>query len=100
LDGRAWPSRFNRFNGFLLLIAAAALLILVPAAALSQEPVTNRVTFSARFSLNIRAKFQDVGNGLHISSLPRRNPDGSLYHYDDGYLLTDVSGNLGGQSWN
>src|SRR6266850_1931008 len=80
------------------LIVAAALIVVVPAALLADEPVTNRFTFSARFSLNIKAKFQNVGSVLPAS--PRTTPDGANYNYDDGYVLTDVSGNFGGQTWN
>src|SRR5437773_209958 len=87
--------RPNRFNGFFTLILA--LLFLAPAV-LAADPITNRFTFSARFSLNIKAKFQDVGSVLPAA--PRLTPDGANYNYDDGYILTDVSGNFGGQTWN
>ncbi len=96
----------NRFNGFFqfsdllhsIFSLAAALILLAPAALLADDPVTNRFTFSARFSLNIKAKFQDVGTVLPAA--PRLTPDGLNYNYDDGYVLTDGSGNFGGQTWN
>src|SRR5207248_6705068 len=39
-----------------------------------------------------------------LASLPqpassRLTPRGDRYNYDDGYLLTDTSGNYGGQTW-
>ena len=80
------------------LLLAAALIILVPVVAGASDPVTNRFTFSGRFSLNIKAKFQDVGRVLPAP--PRTTPDGANYNYDDGYVLTDSSGNFGGQTWN
>src|SRR5882724_12530388 len=57
---------------------------------------TNRVTLSLRFGLNISAKFTGVG-----ASFPGSAPgngrftlDGDPYNYDDGYVLTDSSGNF------
>ena len=64
---------------------------------------TNRITLSLRFGLNISGKFKGVGSSF-TSGAPlaagRHTPDGSAYNYDDGYVLTDVSGNFGGQTWN
>jgi hypothetical protein len=54
---------------------------------------TNRFTLSVRFGLNINAKFKGIGGSLN----PAKNPNGQ---YDDGYVLTDVSGNAGNQTWN
>jgi len=54
---------------------------------------TNRVSLSVRFGLNISAKFKGVGGSLN----PSMNGHG---RYDDGYVLNDVSGNAGGQTWN
>jgi hypothetical protein len=51
---------------------------------------TNRFTLSLRFGLNIDVKFKGVGG----SAL---NANG---RYNNGYVLTDVSGNAGGQTWN
>ena len=49
---------------------------------------TNRVTLSLRFGLNISGKFKGTGGIL-----------GGAGHYVDGYVLTDVSGNAGNQTW-
>ena len=49
---------------------------------------TNRVTLSLRFGLNISGKFKGIGGSL-----------GGAGHYTDGYVLTDVSGNAGNQTW-
>src|SRR5262249_7505816 len=63
-----------------------------------QDADTNRLTLSARFGFNISAKFKG------LSTLPppinsRTTPRGDAYNYDDGYVLTDISENFGGQSW-
>lgn len=70
-------------------------------AARAEEVVTNRLTASLRFGFNIKARF--TGN---IGTLPpppfgvtRTTPNGDNYNYDDGYVLTDVSDNYGGQTW-
>jgi len=54
---------------------------------------TNRFTLSVRFGLNIDAKFSGVGGSLN----PSFNNTGG--RYDNGYVLTDVSGNAGNQTW-
>jgi hypothetical protein len=54
----------------------------------------DRISVSLRFGLNIHSKFEGIGN----SSI-RRTPEGDAYNYDDGYVLTDDSGNFGGQTW-
>ncbi len=63
---------------------------------------TNRVTLSLRFGLNITGKFKGVGSSFG-SGVPlaagRHTPNGDAYNYDNGYVLTDISGNAGGQSW-
>jgi hypothetical protein len=63
---------------------------------------TNRLTLSLRFGLNISGKFKEVGRSFS-SGTPlaagRRTPNGDTYNYDNGYVLTDNSGNYGGQSW-
>ena len=58
----------------------------------------DRFSLNARFGLNISAKFKRAS--MPLTALPRTSPDGSRYNYDDGYVLTDVSGNYGGQTWN
>jgi len=63
---------------------------------------TNRVTLSLRFGLNISGKFKGLGSSF-ASGAPlaagRRTPNGDAYNYDNGYVLTDVSGNAGGMTW-
>ena len=63
---------------------------------------TNRVTLSLRFGLNITGKFKGIGGSLNPLAPPgngRRTSRGDAYNYDDGYVLTDISGNVGKQSW-
>jgi len=57
----------------------------------------NHFTFSPRAAFNIGAKFMDIGT-LSLSPT-RKTPNGNTYNYDNGYVLTDVSGNAGGQTW-
>jgi hypothetical protein len=59
----------------------------------------NRFSFNARFGLNISAKFKRA-RSMSLTAPPRTTPDGNRYNYDDGYVLTDISGNAGGQTWN
>ena len=73
-------------------------VLLAPAAVRAEEFVTNRLTFSARFGFNISAKFKGATT-LPLPANTRTTPRGDLYNYDDGYALTDSSGNLGGQTW-
>jgi hypothetical protein len=64
--------------------------------------VTNRFTLSVRFALNIDAKFSGIGGSLNPSAhipINRKTPSGDNYNYDNGYVLTDISGNAGNQSW-
>jgi hypothetical protein len=58
----------------------------------------DRLSLNERFGLNISAKFKRASRSL--TAPPRTTPDGNRYNYDDGYVLTDVSGNYGGQTWN
>src|SRR5436190_316861 len=83
----------NRF----IWVGVAAMMSL--SAAHAAETVTNRLSASVRFGLNISAKFR--GNvGTVPPGAPRTTPDGNPYNYDDGYVLPDVSGGAGGQTWN
>jgi hypothetical protein len=64
---------------------------------------TNRLTASIRFGMNISGKFKNPGGSLnpHVKAPnPRHTPDGDAYNYDDGYVLTDNTGNVGHQTWN
>jgi len=67
-------------------------------AACAEEIVTNRLTASLRFGLNISARFKG-SVGTLAPGLTRTTPNGDAYNYDDGYVHTDVSGNEGGQTW-
>jgi len=64
---------------------------------------TNRVTLSLRFGLNINGRFKGGAGPLSAFAMPaaggRRTPNGDAYNYDNGYVLTDISGNAGGQTW-
>src|ERR1035438_2230717 len=65
---------------------------------------TNRVTLSLRFGLNIKGRFKGglsgANSGFNLTSpSTRRTPNGDPYNYDNGYVLTDISGNAGGMSW-
>jgi len=64
---------------------------------------TNRVTLSLRYGMNITGRFRGPASIKFPTSFPvagnRRTPNGDLYNYDDGYVLTDISGNAGGQTW-
>lgn len=77
---------------------AALLLFAITAAAQSDDEAyghsTNRFKLSLQLGLNIKASFKGIGGSLN----PALN--NSPGHYDDGYVLTDISGNAGGQSWN
>jgi hypothetical protein len=78
------------------LIAAG---LFMPGVAKAQlGPVTNRLTFSARFGLNISARFSGV-NPVAIPAPSRTTPDGGVYNYDNGYVLPDVSGSGDGYTW-
>src|SRR5471032_843290 len=59
---------------------------------------TNRITLSLRFGLNIHSKFKGIGSSFASGSAAaagsRRTPNGDLYNYDDGYVLTDSTGNF------
>jgi hypothetical protein len=65
---------------------------------------TNRVTLSLRYGLNMNGRFKGGRPGAAAAfALPsagaRRTPEGDLYNYDNGYVLTDISGNAGNQTW-
>jgi len=96
-------------NHYHWAIKTAALLIVAGNASAQSDPgnviyqdATNRVSLSFRYGLNINAHFKGIGGSLNPASAKpgkRMTPDGDKYNYDDGYVLTDVSGNAGGQSW-
>src|SRR5258708_4314181 len=80
------------------LLALLAASVLAPGLAAAQNDATNRLTLSARFGFNIPVRFNGLAS-LPAPTLARRTPRGDAYNYDDGYVLTDISGNLGGQTW-
>ncbi|TAK94613.1 MAG: hypothetical protein EPO07_16465, partial [Verrucomicrobia bacterium] len=80
------------------LLLAVAIAVL-PAAVRAEEYVTNRLSASARLGFNMSARFRGTTVGLPLSGTPRVAPHGENYNYDDGYVLTDTSGNYGGQTW-
>jgi hypothetical protein len=90
----------------LLIQLTGALLFASVASAQSQQDdqrnSTNHLSLSLRFGMGISAKFKGIGGGLQPGTPAangRRTPDGDAYNYDDGYVLTDVSGNFGNQTW-
>jgi hypothetical protein len=72
---------------------------LAASSALAEQDVTNHLSLSARFGFNISAKFKGVSGLSSPAGASRTTPHGDAYNYDDGYILTDTSGNFGGQSW-
>src|SRR5437660_2085026 len=73
-------------------------VLLSASAGAQAENLTNQLTLSARVGFNISARFKGFST-LAAPSSTRRTPQGDLYNYDDGYVLTDNSGNFGGQTW-
>jgi hypothetical protein len=88
-----------------LIVRAAGLCLFAVTAAVQAGDVlysdpTNRVTLSLQFALNIRADFRGIGGNVNsLTGNGRTTPNGDAYNYDNGYVLTDISGNAGGQSW-
>jgi hypothetical protein len=85
------------FLGLIVLLAAGS-----GSGSAAESTATNLNLFqlSGRIGFNISGKFSGQGNGLFTGTpTPRFTPDGDPYNYDDGYLLTDSSGNMGGQTW-
>jgi hypothetical protein len=84
--------------------AAGLCLLAVTAAAQSDNIIysdsTNRVTLSLQFGLNINASFHGFGGNFNsLTGSGRTTPNGDAYNYNNGYVLTDISGNAGGQGW-
>jgi len=55
----------------------------------------NRFGLSYRMGFNAPVSFSKLG-GFPALSVPRYTPDGDRYNYDNGYVLTDSSGNAMG----
>lgn len=91
------------------MLPVAGSLVFAAAAHAQQPPPhleryldsTNRITGSLRFGLNISGKFKGTGSSLNPNAPAsgRRTAKGDPYNYDDGYVLTDASGNAGHQTW-
>ena len=79
-------------------VLAFAILSIATLSCGAQEYVTNRLTFSGRFGVGMSARFKSIKTPILQSQ--RTTPDGSKYNYDDGYVLSDVSKNAGGKTWN
>lgn len=82
-------------------LALAILAISTMVAGAAEQTDTNRLNrfaFSARLGFNVTAKFKNLGR-LSLTPTARTTPNGDAYNYDDGYVLTDVSGNFGNQTW-
>ena len=75
----------------LALVIGALPVGMAGAAEQSDTNRLNRFAFSARLGFNVTAKFKNLGK-LSLAPLPRTTPNGDAYNYDDGYVLTDVSG--------
>jgi hypothetical protein len=58
---------------------------------------TNRVSVSTRYGYHIKGSFNHNASPVSTGA-PRFTLDGDLYNYDDGFVLTDISGNYGGRT--
>jgi hypothetical protein len=93
----------TRYNLVALTVALCGITL---SAVAQNDIVTNRLSFSARLGFNISARFKGItASPVGIPATPRSTPsqpgrpDGDPYNYDDGFVLTDVSDNYGGQTW-
>ena len=75
-----------------------ATVLLAPAAQAQLAPA-NGLTLSARLGFNVSTRFKGNTTDLPTFAPTRLTPNGDAYNYDDGYVLTDSSGNFGGQTW-
>jgi hypothetical protein len=82
---------------FICLSLISAGLMLRRAGAVEIE--TNRLSLSARLGFNVSVHFHGLTTLPAPPAPSRTNPRGDSYNYDDGYVLTDISGNAGGQTW-
>ncbi|HWF18136.1 MAG TPA: hypothetical protein VG754_02670 [Verrucomicrobiae bacterium] len=83
-------------------LAAAPFALLAPKTAFAQDDGSttnlNHFRLSARVGFNITGRFKNLGS-LTLTPSGRTTPNGDPYNYDNGYVLTDVSGSAGGQTW-
>src|SRR5215467_50644 len=63
------------------------------------EIETNRLSLSARLGFNVSVRFHGLTTLPTPPAPSRMTLRGDTYNYDDGYVLTDISGNAGGQTW-
>ena len=119
-------ARRQRQRRFRVKVAPAAIAVLAAAAIAKGQSSTNAPEFAPayehnppaglmtidppetgplnRFRLTARTMFNFTGgftsSGGAILNSGQRTPDGNPYNYNDGYVLTDISGNAGGLTWN
>jgi hypothetical protein len=77
------------------------LILALSAASLTgsaDEAGPNQFTIAGRAAFGIKARFGSV-NLATLSASTRTTPSGDPYNYDDGYVLTDSTGNFLGQTW-
>jgi hypothetical protein len=89
---------FMKRNQLISASLVAAGLLAPHLAMAQQNPATNRLTFSARFALNVSAKFTGT-TPILLPTPSRTAPHGENYNYDDGYVLPDISGSGDGTTW-
>jgi hypothetical protein len=58
----------------------------------------NRVNFTPRSGFNVSGRFGS-GAVLPSAGTPRTTGRGDRFNYDDGYVLPDATGGVGGQTW-
>jgi hypothetical protein len=87
---------FNQRLALALVSITAALVL--PARAQGEEEDLNRFSALTRFGFNMSVRFKGL-NAAPLLQGPRTAPGGQHYNYEDGYLLTDASGNHGHQTW-
>jgi hypothetical protein len=89
--------RKNRNNWRVPLAGALLFTTAVSAETDTYVDGKNKITLSVGVGLNISAKFKGTGGSLTSSGPPangRTTPHGDPYNYDDGYVLTDSTGNF------
>jgi hypothetical protein len=81
------------------VLAGAAILAALPLGVRAEDTCCapdlslNSFSFSARMGFNISARFKNPGRIALTST--RLTPHGDKYNYEDGYVLTDSTGNAG-----